>query len=138
MKNVQYSKVLPVVTGLIFIAVLVWGFRDGVDTTYSLTALGTSSAIFCAALVSYMRKSQLENVQNIKGNVYKLATDERLRFIEESYKLKLKYGMTDADIQEAEMASPMDEFESEALNSMAATSETAMDEASEKVEIQNY
>lgn len=138
----QYSKILPIITGIIFIGTLIKGFTMDfgavMDTTFYVSGLTISGGLFGSAIISYLRKAQLENVQKIKGNIYSLATTERLRFIEESYKLKIKYGMTDSDIEEAEMISPMDEFENDALNSMSLTGDMAMDEASEKVEIQNY
>lgn len=142
MKKMQYSKLLPMITGIIFVGCLIRGFMQdfstAMDTTFFVTTISVSGGLFGASLLGYLRKAQLENVQQIKGNVYKLATDERIRFLEETFKLKQKYGVTDQEIEEVELSSPMDEFENDALNSMAVTSDQAMDEASEKVEIPNY
>lgn len=138
----QYSKILPLLTGLIFVAVLIKGFTMDfstvIDTAFYVTATTVSGGIFGTCIVNYLRKSQLENVQKIKENVYEIATNERLKFIREYLKLKQEYNLTDMEMQEIDGLSPMDEFEADALSSLVNNSEEIVNEASEKIDIQNY
>ena len=132
----QFSKVICAVSTLIFCWVLYMGFTmdftSVCDTTFIATAITISGGLVASSIISYMRKAQLENVQHIKANIYKVSVDERIRFLKETLELKAKYG--EFNVDEIELGSPMDEFENEALMDMSATGNVAMSESEEKVE----
>lgn len=139
--KLQYSKILPIVTGIIFVAVLFKGlninFETITDTAIFATAITVSGGIFGSTLKHYMNKSQAENVYKLKLGLYKDASKEHYKYNEKMYELKNKYGLVktiEDDLDDVILRS----FEDSALSDAETTLNDQMSNASESIEIENY
>ena len=136
----QYSKILPLITFILFCGCIVRCFFIDISNVYDLSlymAIITSSGTLClTAVVWYLKNSQAEKVARIKADTYRVASEERYKYNEKMLKLKSEYNYTDEEIYDVENDSPLDEFEHDALNSMSSSVDSAMDEATESIEPQ--
>lgn len=141
-RKVQYSKLLPIITGIIFIFCLIVGFMTDfstiVDVSFYVTAITVSGSTFGTTIVFYTKKAQTENNVKLKTEMYRVASKERLKYNEQMMKLKKKYSISDEEISEIELESPMDEFESAALSSIDDIIGEAEADANTPIELQNY
>lgn len=139
--KVQYSKVLPIIAFVLFGICLYKGFTADMTNVYDVsiyaTAITVSGSMCLTAIVFYMKNSQCEKVALIKSDTYRIASTERLKYNEAMLELKRKYNYTEEEILDIENDSPMDDFEDSALNSLNNSIDSAMDEASSPIEIQN-
>lgn len=127
----QYSKALPIVTCLIFIACLAFGFylqkNNVMDTTYAVTAVTVSGGIFGTTVLWYMKKAQSENNIKLRGFAYEKETQERIKYLEKEMELKVKYGEVDNT-----------DFTETALSNMNYEADSAINESMTPIEQQNY
>ena len=141
-KKLQYSKLLPIVTFVIFVVCLYKGytadFSTMLDTSFYVTAITLSGGIFGSSIVWYMKKSQSENTVKLKTELYKVASQERLHYNEQMIIMKNKYMLSDEEMMEIENDSPMDDFETNALSDIEATINDAQSDADSSVELQTY
>ena len=116
-KKFQYSKLLPIITGIIFIGCLYHVFsvnlENYVDLTVMATCVTVSGGIFGSTILGYVKKAQSENNVKLKIELYKTASRERLKYNEQMMILKKKYEFSDEQIMELENESPMAESEAE-------------------------
>lgn len=145
MKNenkIQYSKILPLLTGAIFAACLFVGFITDfstvVDVSFYVTAVTVSGGIFSATVIWYMKKSQSENIMKLKIELYKIASDERYKYNKKMIILQDRYNVSDDEIIEIENNSPMNEYEESALASIEESLNTFQSEAESSIELQTY
>lgn len=128
----QYSKALPIVTCLIFIACLTFGFisqkNNVMDTTFSVTAVTVSGGIFGTTVLWYMKKAQSENNIKLRGFAYEKETQERIKYLEKELELKSKYGEIEID----------ENFTQEALDKMNYEADSAINESMTTIEMENY
>jgi hypothetical protein len=140
-KKFQYSKILPLITFVLFCGCVIKCFSIDISSIYDLsvyTAIITSSGALClTAIVWYLKNSQAEKVARIKSETYKIISEERYNYNEKMLALKSKYQYTEEDVFEIENNSPLDELEQDALDSMNASIDSAMEEAVSSIEIQN-
>lgn len=140
-KKFQYSKILPLITFVLFCGCVIKCFSIDISSIYDLsvyTAIITSSGALClTAIVWYLKNSQAEKVARIKSETYKIISEERYNYNEKMLALKAKYQYTEEDILEIENDSPLDELEQDALDSMNASIDNAMEEAVSSIEVQN-
>lgn len=138
----QFSKLLPIVTCIIFIVCLYQGFTIDLETYVDLTVITTSITVsggmFGSSIIYYLKKSQSENNVKLKMELYRVASEERLKYNEQMMILKQKYTLTEEEITNIECESPMDDFESGALSAIENTINMAESEAESFVEIQTY
>lgn len=138
----QYSKIWPIITGILFLVCLVIGFKADLtsvlDTSVYVTSITVSGAIFGSTLVWYCKKSQSENVYKLKVGLYKEVSKERLKFNERMMELKKEYSMSDDDVMNIENQSDMDEMMDESLSSAKTSLDTDMDNATTDPEIQTF
>ena len=136
--RVQYSKLLPLIAVILFCVCLFMGFTADystiVDVSFYVTAITISGSIVAGTFIFYYRKSQQENCVKLKSQMYRIASEERLRYNEQMMILKHKYSLTDGDVSEIESDSPMDDFEQQALDSINETINQAQSEADTMVE----
>ena len=136
----QYSKILPLITFILFCGCIIRCFCIDISNAYDLSmyiAIITSSGTLClTAVVWYLKNSQAEKVARIKADTYRIASEERYKYNEKMLKLQSEYNYTDEEIYDVENDSPLDEFEQDALNSMSSSVDSAMDEATESIEAQ--
>lgn len=141
-KKLQYSKVLPVVTFIVFTVCLYKGytadFSTMLDTSFYVTAITISSGVFGSTIVWYMKKSQAENTVKLKTELYRVASQERLNYNEQMILMKSKYMLSDEELMEIESDSPMDDFESNALSDIESSINDIQADADSSVELQTY
>jgi hypothetical protein len=141
-KKIQYSKLLPIITGIIFIGCLYHIFSANpegyVDLTVMATCVTVTGGIFGSTILGYVKKAQSENNVKLKIELYKTASRERLKYNEQMMILKKKYEFSDEQIMELENESPMDDYELEALSSIQSIVNMAESEAESPVEMQTY
>ena len=141
-KKLQYSKIIPIATGLLFCACLYTAFNVDystvLDVSVYVTALTISGSGFISSIIWYLKKSQAENVFKLKIELYKQASRERLHYNEQMIVLKNKYFLSDEELVEIENESPMDDFEESALSDVTMSTDEAMNDATSPVELENY
>lgn len=141
-RKIQYSKILPIVSLILFAICLYEGFcadfSSVVDVSFYVTAITISGSLTATSFIFYLRKAQQENCVTLKTEMYRVASTERIRYNEKMMMLKKKYEMTDEDISEIESRSPMDDFEQNALDSINDTINQAQMEADTLVEKETF
>lgn len=139
-KKIQYSKIITLLTFILFVGCVVKCFSIDISTMYDLSiyaAIITTSGTLClTTVVWYLKNSQAEKVARIKADTYRIISEERYKYNEKMLQLKSKYEYTDEEIFEIENDSPLDELEQDALNSMNSSIDAAMDEATSSIEAQ--
>ena len=94
----EFSKMIVIVTGLLFILTLLdirWAVRDMLDVSgYATQQIVTTGGIFGASIIFYLNKSKIENLSKgkIRFALLKLRLELRLKdkIPEESYLLILE------------------------------------------------
>lgn len=141
-KKIQYSKLLPLFTGIIFacclLKVFTMDFSNYVDLTAYATAITVSGSIFGTTIVWYMKKAQVENNVKLKIELYKTAFQEQLKYKEQMFIIKNKYLLNNEEFAEMEMDNPLSGLGEEIYASIEDTINTSQCEAESTVEIQNY
>ena len=141
-KKIQYSKILPIISLMIFSVCLYEGFHADfstiVDVSFYVTAITISGSLTATSFIFYLRKAQQENCVTLKTEMYRVASSERLKYNEKMMALKKKYSLSDEDVSEIEDTSPMDDFEQTALDSINDTINTAQMEADTLVEKESF
>lgn len=113
MKNkIQFSKVLTILSFIIFVWTLYCGFSASFNQLYDIsvyvTAITVSGGIFGVCLKSYMSKSKAENIYKIQKTMYEDIMDIKLYYNEEMMKLIQKYNLNQEDINMADNTSYID------------------------------
>ena len=139
-KKFQYSKLITLLTFLLFCGCVVRCFCMDVSNAYDLSIyaaiITTSGALCLTSVVWYLKNSQAEKVARIKAETYKIISDERYNYNKRMLELKSKYDYSEEDVYEVEENSPLDELEQDALDSMNESIDSAMDEATSSIEAQ--
>lgn len=122
-KKFTFSKLWLVITGIIFIVVIMCTFIisffqiDVFDTTVYVSAITASGAIFGANLGWYAKKSTYENHYKLRMSMYRDLVNNRLYYNNEMMKLRKRYGLAAEDISEIEDSGEIDDImESESSN----------------------
>lgn len=141
-KKIQYSKLIPIATGLLFCVCLYTAFNVDystmLDVSVYVTALTISGSGFISSIIWYLKKSQAENVFKLKIELYKQASREKLHYNEQMIVLKNKYMLSEDEMAEYEYDSTMNDFVDSALSDATMSVDTAMEEATSPVEVENY
>lgn len=142
MKNkFQFSKLLPVFTGLIFFICVYYAFHidysSVVDTAVYCTALTISGGIFGTTIVWYLKKSQAENTYKIKIGLYQEVNRQEILYNKTMCILKNKYSLTDEDVMNLENSS-LALMKGEAFNDVSGHVNQVMDDATQTIEQQTY
>jgi hypothetical protein len=139
-KKIQYSKIITLLTFILFCICIIKCFSVDISTAYDLSlyvAIITSSGALClTSVVWYLKNSQAEKVARIKADTYRIISEERFKYNKKMFELKSKYGYSNEDIDEIENDSPLDELEQDALDSLNSSIDNAMEEAVSSIEIQ--
>lgn len=122
-KKTTFSKIWLIITGLIFIGVILGCFIitafqiDVFDTTVYVTAITVSGTIFGANLGWYAKKSTYENHYKLRMSMYRDLVNSRLYYNNEMMKLRKRYGVCSEDLSEIEESGEIDDImESESNN----------------------
>lgn len=141
MNKVQYSKVWPLITTVVFIFVLIFCATRDADNIHDASLyvgmLSATGAVELTTIVYYMKNSWMEKVAAIKAGTIKTASQERLAYNKEMLMFLKENGLTREDLDLVEMDSPLDELDNEALESLNSSVNNAMDEASATPEAQS-
>lgn len=139
-KKIQYSKIITLLTFILFCGCIIKCFLVDISTAYDLSVYATivtsSGALCLTSVVWYLKNSQAEKVAKIKADTYRIISEERFKYNEKMLELKAKYKYTEEEIFEIENDSPLDELEQDALNSLNSSVDCAMDEATSSIEAQ--
>lgn len=108
----QYSKLLPILTGLFFGVTLGFSILEGLSvtdygggSTIFVTALTVSGGVFGSSIIWYMKKAQVENVFKVKSTLYKTISEEQIRYAEEMLRLQEEYKVSQDKIRSLDMDS---------------------------------
>lgn len=138
----QFSKLIIIVTFIIFIICLFYGLSINLDGYTDLTVVATSitvsSGLCGSSVIWYLKKSQSENNVKLKMELYRVASQERLFYNEQMMILKQKYSLTEDEMIELENNSPMDDFEASALSSIEEVINMSEGDADSPIELQTY
>lgn len=139
-KKIQYSKIITLLTFILFCGCIIKCFSVDISTAYDLSVYATiitsSGALCLTTVVWYLKNSQAEKVARIKANTYKIISRERFEYNKKMLELKSEYRYTEEEIFDIENNSPLDELEQDALNSMNSSIDNAMEEAVSAIEAQ--
>jgi hypothetical protein len=140
-KKFQYSKMIPVATGLLFCVCLFKAFSidysSVLDVSVYASALTISGGLLGSAIIWYMKKSQAENVFKLKIELYKQASREKLHYNEQMIVLKNKYMLSEDEMMEYDDTT-MDGFVDSALSDATDDLDNAMEDATSPVEVENF
>lgn len=141
-KKIQYSKIITLLSFILFCGCIIVCFTKDISNMYDLslyaTIITTSGAICLTSIVWYLKNSQAEKVAKIKSDTYRVISEERYKYNKRMLELKAKYRYTDEEVFDIENDSPLDELEQDALNSMNASIDSAMDDATSFIEAQTF
>ena len=138
----EYSKKIPIVTGIIFFFCLMVSFvtpmTSVIDASIGVAAITISGSIFGTSVVAALKKFSLENAYILKLEMFKQSSRERLKYNESMLKLMKKYNVTKEDVGEIEEDSFMDEMNDETLDSLQNLVNTSIENNSEEIELQSF
>lgn len=131
-KKVTFSKILLVVTGIIFVLVGIFvaymyisgKIANAYDTTAIVTMITVSGTIFASNLCWYSKKSASENHYKLRMSLYKESANVRYEFNEKMAKLMKDYNLSEMDVNNMEMHSDCDEFMNDALTQTVSELDT--------------
>lgn len=140
-RHFQYSKILPLITFILFCGCIIKCFLIDISNAYDLSlyvAIITSSGTVClTSVVWYLKNSQAEKVARIKAETYKIISEERFNYNARMLELKSKHKFAEEEIWDIENNSPLDELEQSALDSLNSSIDIAMEEATSSIEAQS-
>lgn len=138
--KIQYSKIITLLTFLLFLGCVIRCFSVDISTVYDISlyaAVVTSTGALClTTVVWYLKNSQAEKVAKIKADTYRIISEERYKYNEKMLKLQSEYKYSDEEIFEIDNHSPLDELEQDALDSLNASIDDAIEEATSSIEAQ--
>lgn len=123
MKNkAQFSKILTILSAVLFIWCLSEGFNthfgELYDTTVYVTSITVSGGIFGLCLKSYMSKAKAENIYKVQHGMYEDIMDIKLKYNERMMQLTQQYQMTQSDVDMVDIDSPITEGTNDIINDM--------------------
>lgn len=132
----QYSKKLPIFSGIIFILTVAASFfilSNGVgacDTTVCVTAITITGGVFATNIGVYSHKAQIENVYKLKKDLYITANEQQIKYNREMLELEQKFNISKENIEALKYDSQLDEFKDSAISDIQNTIDDEMREAS--------
>lgn len=137
--KLSFSKLTVVVTYVIFIFTLIFGFilaNNERDTTFFVAAVGICGTILATNVVFYCRKSQAENIIKLRTQFVSSTSKTQIDTFEGMLKLKKEYQITDEELEELKTHTFLDEFTDNAILSTDSKLDTLEDSAETEIEIQ--
>lgn len=143
MKNkVQFSKILTILSFMMFVWTLYCGFSASFNQLYDIsvyvTAITVSGGIFGVCLKSYMSKSKAENIYKVQKNMYEDIMDIKLYYNEEMMKLIQKYNLNQEDINMADNTSYIDNGVNNIVGDMQESINNHLYDTKTEDDIENY
>ena len=145
-KKLTYSKLIVLITAIIFVVCLLLSFYafltstvdTAIDTTVLVTAITVSGSIFGSNLCWYSKKAAGENNYKLRMALYKDSTETRLKYNEEMMKLMKEYDISEEDIEKINDSADIDDMMDNALNDTISNLDENRDDCSSLNEIQNF
>jgi membrane protein insertase Oxa1/YidC/SpoIIIJ len=143
MKNkVQFSKILTILSFMMFVWTLYCGFSASFNQLYDIsvyvTAITVSGGIFGVCLKSYMSKSKAENIYKVQKTMYEDIMDIKLYYNEEMMKLIQKYNLNQEDINMADNTSYIDNGVDNIVGDMQESINNHLYDTKTEDDIENY
>ena len=143
MKNkVQFSKILTILSFIIFVWTLYCGFSASFNQLYDIsvyvTAITVSGGIFGVCLKSYMSKSKAENIYKVQKTMYEDIMDIKLYYNEEMMKLIQKYNLNQEDVNMADNTSYIDNGVDNIIGDMQESINNHLYDTKTEDDIENY
>ena len=143
MKNkIQFSKILTILSFMIFVWTLYCGFSASFNQLYDIsvyvTAITVSGGIFGVCLKSYMSKSKAENIYKVQKTMYEDIMDIKLYYNEEMMKLIQKYNLNQEDINMADNTSYIDNGVDNIVGDMQESINNHLYDTKTEDDIENY
>ena len=145
-KKLTYSKLIVLITAIIFVVCLLLSFYafltstvdTAIDTTVLVTAITVSGSIFGSNLCWYSKKAAGENNYKLRIALYKDSTETRLKYNEEMMKLMKEYDISEEDIEKINDSADIDDMMDNALNDTVNNLDENRDDCSSLNEMQNF
>ena len=137
-----YSRMLPVLTGAVFIYVLWKAFHinieDFVDASIYVTAITSSAAIWGSSIIWYSKKRLSENAFLLRMQLYKESSKQRLWFNRKMVELMEEYILDENDMMRLNEFGEIDDMMNNAMNDVIQVVDTSQSEADQPNELQNF
>ena len=140
--KVQFSKILTILSAVLFIWCLLEGFNthfgEVYDTTVYVTSITVSGSIFGLCLKSYMSKAKAENIYKVQHGMYEDIMNIKLSYNESMMKLIQQYQLTQEDIDMNDNFSPINDGVEDVLNDMKENINNHLYDTKSEDEIEHY
>ena len=137
-----YSKMLPIVTGVIFVMVLVFSFcakpETAVDASIYVTAISIAGGIWGSSIIWYSKKRTRETAYELRIKLYHESVKSRLYFNKEMIKLMSKYHLTENDLAKIDNWGETDEMMQSAIDAAVEIADATQSEADEPDQMENF
>lgn len=141
-KKLSFSKLICVVTFLLFALTLLMIFVFKVDTVIDasvyVAAITVTGSIFGSNLCWYSKKASAENQYKLRMSMFIDSARVRLYYNEEMMKKKKIYGMNDEDIIDIDNSGDMDEMMNESISHVKDKLDSDLDSCSTENELQQF
>lgn len=140
--KVQFSKILTILSAVLFIWCLLEGFNthfgEVYDTTVYVTSITVSGSIFGLCLKSYMSKAKAENIYKVQHGMYEDIMNIKLKYNECMMQLIQEYQMTQSDVDMVDMDSPINDGVNDIMNDMRENVNNHLYDTKMEDDIENF
>jgi membrane protein insertase Oxa1/YidC/SpoIIIJ len=140
--KVQFSKILTILSVVLFIWCLLEGFNthfgEVYDTTVYVTSITVSGSIFGLCLKSYMSKAKAENIYKVQHGMYEDIMNIKLKYNERMMQLTQEYQMTQSDVDMVDMDSPINDGVNDIMNDMRENVNNHLYDTKMEDDIENF
>jgi hypothetical protein len=140
--KVQFSKILTILSAVLFIWCLLEGFNthfgEVYDTTVYVTSITVSGSIFGLCLKSYMSKAKAENIYKVQHGMYEDIMNIKLKYNERMMQLTQEYQMTQSDVDMVDMDSPINDGVNDIMNDMRENVNNHLYDTKMEDDIENF
>lgn len=140
--KVQFSKILTILSAVLFIWCLLEGFNthfgEVYDTTVYVTSITVSGSIFGLCLKSYMSKAKAENIYKVQHGMYEDIMNIKLKYNERMMQLTQEYQMTQSDVDMMDMDSPINDGVNDIMNDMRENVNNHLYDTKMEDDIENF
>lgn len=143
-KWLQYSKLIVIVSGIVFISILVYclsvDYSTVLDVSIYSVAITITGGIFGSSIVWYEKKAQVENVAKIQLRHIKEVSKVEFETYEKKVRLQKELGILDApDVpMDEEDNFSVDDTMGDAVDRDLDFLDSIRDSAEEEPELQSY
>ncbi len=141
-KKVTYSKALPIITGLVFIGVVLYVILNPAADYYTanthVTAITASAGCFTGVCVWYMKKAQAENAYKLQMELYKEQAGLELENLRQRLAIQREFQIGKDEIDRERIDSQLDDIVQDSFRKARNTVDNAESEAGASAELSQY